>query len=104
MSASRSSSSSSDREDGIGGLLAGYGSSSDEEDEEERKVSNDASEERKTAGDSKGDIALSTENATSAESLEETNESLLEEKRAKRLKKAQELKAHFESKLKKDGI
>ena len=106
MSASRSSSSSSHREDGIGGLLAGYGSSSDEEDEEERKVSNDASKERNTAtaGGREGDVALSTKNATSAESLEETNESSLEEKRAKRLKKAQELKAHFESKLAKDGI
>ena len=102
--ASRSSSSSSEREDGIGGLLAGYGSSSDEEDEEERKVSNDASEERKTAEGSEGDVASSTRNATSAESLEETNESSLEEKRAKRLKKAQELKAHFESKLAKDGM
>lgn len=104
-SASRSSSSSSEREDGIGGLLAGYGSSSDEEDEEERKVSNEASEGRQTTGDSEEDVALSTKNSTSAESLEETNEaSSLKEKRAKRLKKAQELKAHFESKLAKDRI
>lgn len=100
-SESRSSSSSSERVDGIGGLLAGYGSSSDEE---EGKVSNEVSEGGETTGGSEGDVALSTKNATRAESLEETNESSLEEKRAKRLKKAQELKAHFESKLAKDSI
>ena len=103
-SKSRSSSSSSEREDGIGGLLAGYGSSSDEEDEEESKLSNEASEERETTGDGEGGVALRTKNATSAESLDETDESSLEKKRAKRLKKAQELKAHFESRLAKDGI
>ena len=99
-SESRSSSSSSEREDGIGGLLAGYGSSSDEEDEEKGKVGNEASEGTEKTGGSEGDA---TKNATSAESLEETNESSLEEKRAKRLKKAQELKAHFESKSEKDS-
>lgn len=56
---------------------------------------------QKKTGGSEGDA---TKNATSAESLEETNESSLEEKRAKRLKNAQELKAHFESKLAKDSI
>lgn len=106
-SESRSSSSSSEREDGIGGLLAGYGSSSDEEDEEdeeESKLSDQASEGRETTGDGEGGVALRTKNATIADSLDETDESSLEKKRAKRLKKAQELKAHFESRLAKDGI
>ena len=94
-SKSRSSSSSSENEVGIGGLLAGYGSSSGSDDEES-KTGNDASEGREVTGDNGSNGALPAQIASA--SLEETNESL-EDKRAKRLKKAQELRAHFESKL-----
>ena len=74
-SASEPSSSSSERKGGLGGLLAGYGSSS-----------SSCSSDEESAAD-----GLPKQKAEMDESLED--------KRAKRLKRAQELKAHFESKL-----
>lgn len=74
-SASEPSSSSSERKGGLGGLLAGYGSSS-----------SSCSSDEESAAD-----GLPKQTVEMDESLED--------KRAKRLKRAQELKAHFESKL-----